>query len=221
MKLVSYEDVRRDPEVLAYIEQGDRSLGVMGFTEHALPHGTITANTAAKILNSLGYDERQVELGRITGFLHDIGNMINRSDHAQSGAIIAMRILQRMGMEPTEIAAIVSAIGNHDEATAVPVHSIAAAVILADKSDVRRSRVRNTKPETFDIHDRVNHAAVRNEVVINMEERCCTLCIDIDTEVSQIFEFFEIFLTRMLLCRKAADSLGLNFGLEINGSKLI
>jgi len=193
----------------------------MGFTEHSLPHATIVAHGAGRILTQLGYSEREVELARITGFMHDIGNMVNRVDHAQSGAIIALRILEHMYMPPEEIATIVSAIGNHDEATAVPVHSIAAAVILADKSDVRRSRVRTQNPATFDIHDRVNYSVVKAEVKIDTVNSTCTLDIQVDKEVTPVFEFFEIFLSRMMLCRKASDFLKLRYSLVVNGFPMI
>lgn len=221
MRSITYEDIRHNQETLIYIDQGDQALGIIGYTEHALPHATITAQTAGRILSELGYSEREAELARITGFMHDIGNMVNRSDHAQSGAIIAFRILDHLDMPPEEVALVVSAIGNHDEGTAVPIHPIAAALILADKSDVRRSRVRNQVPSTFDIHDRVNYAVQRSEIEIDATQRICTLDIQIDSEVTPVFDFFEIFLGRMLLCRKACAFLELSFHLRVNGFKML
>ena len=178
------------------------------------------AETAGYILNTLGYDERTVELSKIAGFLHDIGNLVNRVDHSQSGAIIAFRILDKLGMEPTEIAPIVAAIGNHDEGTGVPVNAVAAALIIADKSDVRRSRVRG-KIESGDIHDHVNYSVTDSSLSIDKDKSSIILDLKIDTSISSVMDYFEIFLGRMSLCRKAADRLGLRFKLIINNQQLL
>ena len=193
----------------------------MGYTEHSFAHVTKVADTAKYILETLGYPEREVELAKIAGYLHDIGNLINRSDHSQSGAVMAFRLLEKLGMEPAEIAVIVSAIGNHDEGTGVPVDELAAALILADKSDVRRTRVRNMDISRFDIHDRVNYSVKKSILKINEEKTLIKLRLSIDTKYGSILDYFEIFMNRMLLCRKAADYLGLDFKLIINEQQLM
>ena len=217
--MVSYEDVKRSEAVKCYIKAADASLAALGYTEHSYAHVTKVAETAAEILRTLGYDAHTVELAKIAGHLHDIGNLVNRSEHSQSGAVMAFRILDKMGMEPADIATVVTAIGNHDEGTGVPVNAVAASLILADKSDVRRSRVRNQDFATFDIHDRVNYSV--EDSSLKIEESELTLSIKIDTSISSIMDYFEIFLDRMLLCRKAAEKLGLTFRLTINGQKFI
>jgi len=217
--LISYNDVRHDRAVLAYIRSADESLCALGYTEHGLGHVGKVSDMAAGILSALGYDEREVELARIAGLLHDIGNVVNRVKHSQSGALMAFRILDRMGMEPEEIAKIVTAIGNHDEGEGVPVSDISAALILADKSDVRRSRVRVTD-EAPDIHDRVNSSVDRADLKIDKERKTVSLILKIDTLIASVMEYFEIFLGRMMMCRKAADRLGLTFCIEINGQKI-
>ena len=217
--MISYNDVRADRAVLAYIKSADESLKALGYTEHGLAHVGKVSDLAANILSTLGYPEREVELARIAGLLHDIGNVVNRVKHSQSGALMAFRILDRMGMEPEEIAEIVTAIGNHDEGEGVPVSDISAALILADKSDVRRSRVRDTDVLP-DIHDRVNSSVDSAELKINREDRTVSLVLTIDTAVASVMEYFEIFLGRMMMCRKAAERLGLKFCFEINGQKI-
>ena len=177
---------------------------------------TAVAENAAYILSTLGYPERTVELAKIAGFLHDIGNLVNRVDHSQSGAVMAFRILEELGMDPADIATVVSAIGNHDEGTGVPVNAVAAALILADKSDVRRSRVRNTDIATFDIHDRVNYSVRKSLLKINEEHTIIKLKLTVDTHYSSVMDSFEIFLGRMTMCRRAAESLGLQFKLIIS-----
>ncbi len=193
----------------------------LGFTEHSFAHVTHVAETVKYLLETLGYSEREVELGQIAGYLHDIGNLINRVDHSQSGAMMAFRILKDMGAQPEEIATIVTAIGNHDEGTGVPVNPIAAALILADKSDVRRSRVRNPEFSQFDIHDRVNYSVRKSVLKINEEHTIVKLKLLIDTKYGSVMDYFEIFLNRMILCRKAAERLGLSFKLIINEQQLI
>ena len=218
---MTYEEIRHDEAVNTYIRQADAALAALGFTEHSFAHVTLVAEKAGYILQTLGYPERTVELAKIAGYLHDIGNLINRVDHSQSGAIMAFRILDHLRFDPEEIAMIVSAIGNHDEGTGVPVSPVAAALILADKSDVRRNRVHNTDPATFDIHDRVNYSVEASELTILEEQKQILLTLRIDTKISSVMDYFEIFLGRMILCRKAAEKLGLTFRLEINGQQLL
>ena len=219
--MLTFEEIRKNEEINTYITQADRSLAAMGYTEHSFAHVTKVADTAKYILETLGYPEREVELAKISGYLHDIGNLINRSDHSQSGAVMAFRLLEKLGMEPAEIAVIVSAIGNHDEGTGVPVDELAAALILADKSDVRRTRVRNMDISRFDIHDRVNYSVKKSILKINEEKTLIKLKLSIDTKYGSILDYFEIFMNRMLLCRKAADYLGLDFKLIINEQQLM
>ncbi len=220
-RLVSYEDVQSNKEIKIYISQADKVLAAMGYTEHSFGHVKKTAELASSILSTLGYSERQQELAKIAGYMHDIGNVVNRVDHAQSGAVMAFRILDKMGMHPEEIAQVISAIGNHDESTAAEVNPIAAALILADKTDVRRSRVRHRKISGHDIHDRVNYAAVESKTYFFNENKELILDLTIDTEISAVIDYFEIFLSRMILCRKAAAYLNLQFGLIINGQKMV
>ena len=218
---IDFEAVRNNPEIRTYITQADASLVALGYTEHSFAHVTKCAMTAAQLLQDLGYDERHIELAKIAGFMHDIGNVINRVDHAQSGAVMAFRILDKMGMEPADVAAVLTAIGNHNEHTAYPVNPVAAAPILADKSDVRRSRVRNQDTINFDIHDRVNYAVENSDLTLDSQAKTLTLSITIDTEICAVMDYFEIFLSRMLLCRKAAEFFSLKFQLVINGSKVL
>lgn len=213
---MTYEEICRDTAVRVYIAQADASLNALGFTEHSFPHVTKVACMAGDVLQKLGHDARTVELAKIAGFLHDIGNVVNRVDHSQSGAVMAFRILDRMEFPPEEIAAIISAIGNHDEGTGVPVSALAAALILADKSDVRRTRVRDKSDIYTDIHDRVNYAVTDSLLEVFPEEQQILLSLTIDTAISPVMEYFEIFMKRMLLCRKAAEKLGCIFHLKIN-----
>lgn len=217
MTEMTYEEIRRDHAVRVYIAQADAALDALGFTEHSFAHVTRVAKTAGSVLKQLGYGERDVELAKIAGYLHDIGNVVNRVDHSQSGAVMAFRILDRMDFPPEEIAAIVSAIGNHDEGTGVPVSPLAAALIIADKSDVRRSRVRKKEDIHSDIHDRVNYAVTDATLEVFPQEDQILLSLDIDPEISSVMEYFEIFTKRMLLCRKAAQRLNCAFRLKING----
>ena len=214
---MTYEEIRGDHAVNVYIAQADKTLEALGFTEHSFPHVTRVAKAAGDILLALGHSTREVELAKIAGFLHDIGNVVNRVDHSQSGAVMAFRILDRMDFPPEEIAAIVSAIGNHDEGTGVPVSPLAAALILADKSDVRRSRVRKKEDIESDIHDRVNYAVTDSSLMVFPQEQQILLELTIDTGISAVMDYFEIFMKRMLLCRKAAQKLGCTFHLKING----
>ncbi|MFA9423872.1 MAG: HD domain-containing protein [Sedimentibacter sp.] len=219
--MITFNDVKNSKEIQTYIKKADESLVELGYTEHSFAHVGKVAMQAKEILIKLGYDERTAELAQISGYMHDIGNVVNRVDHAQSGAIMAFRILDHMGMDVTEIATVISAIGNHDESTAVPVNEVAAALILADKSDVRRSRVRNRDLATFDIHDRVNYSVESSSLTLKEQEKEIVLDLTIDTNVCALMDYFEIFLVRMLLCRRAAIYLKLKFKLVINGVELL
>lgn len=219
--MITYEQVKNDKSINTYIEQADRALISMGFTEHSFAHVTKVAHDAAYILTELGYDAHTVEIAKIAGYLHDIGNLVNRNGHSLTGAVMAFRILDRMGMNPDDLSAIVSAIGNHDEGTGFAVNPFAAALIIADKSDVRRSRVRNSDIKNFDIHDRVNYSVEKAELLLDVQNKTITLDLKIDTQISPVMEYFEIFLTRMNMCRTAAQTLGLNYSLIINGQKII
>ena len=218
---MTYEQIRQDEAIRTYISQADASLGALGFTEHSFAHVSRVAEIAGYILETLGYPARTVELAKIAGYLHDIGNLVNRVDHSQSGAVMAFRILDKMGFPAEEISVIVTAIGNHDEGTGVPVNPVAAALILADKSDVRRSRVRSKDISGFDIHDRVNYSVTRSELKINEAHTLVKLKLSVDTHFSSVMDYFEIFMNRMLLCRQAAEKLGLQFKLMINEQQLI
>ena len=218
---MTYDELIKDGDIRTYITAADRSLAELGYTEHSFAHVMRVASEAAKILSMLGYTEREVELAKIAGYLHDIGNLVNRTDHSQSGAVMVFRILDRMQMPAADIAEIVTAIGNHDEGTGIPVNPISAALILADKTDVRRSRVRNADVASFDIHDRVNYSVERSELSIDLAEKEIRLHLTVDTAISSVMDYFEIFLGRMMMCRKAAERLGLQFRLHINSQTLI
>ena len=219
--MLTFETIKKDAAIRTYITQADAALGALGYTEHSFAHVTRCAEVAGDLLENLGYPSRTAELARMAGYLHDIGNLVNRADHSQSGAVMAFQLLHGLGMAPEEIAPIVTAIGNHDEGTGVPVSPMAAALILADKSDVRRSRVRNSDISTFDIHDRVNYSVVKSGLEINDEKTEITLYLEIDSTISSVMDYFEIFLGRMVMCRKAAAFLGLNFKLNINGQQML
>lgn len=218
---ITFEAVRDNPEVRLYIEKGNENLGVLGFTKHSLGHAGKVSDTAARILTALGHDEREIELARIAGYMHDMGNCINRTDHAHTGALMAMQILRGMGMEPREIAVVIAAVGNHDEKTGTAVDAVSAALILADKTDVRRSRVRGRDQTKFDIHDRVNFAAISSELHVDQEKRVITLDIQLDDTICSVLDYFEIFLERMLMCRRAAEMLKCTFKLKANGGKVL
>ncbi len=220
-KALSFETIKNSEEINTYIAQADASLRAMGYTEHCFSHVGKCAETASKFLEDLGYSPRERELAKIACYMHDIGNVVNRSDHAQSGAIMAFRILDKMGMSAEEIALVITAIGNHDEETAFPVTAIAAALILADKTDVRRSRVRNSEIAHFDIHDRVNYAVTDSAVTLDKMDKTFTLVLRIDTHICSVMDYFEIFLNRMMLCRRAAEFFGLQFKITMNGLNLL
>ena len=218
---ISPEEIFSNQEVRCYIEQGNNCLEAIGFTEHGLAHAKRSSNYAREILSALHYPERTCELAAIAGYLHDIGNTVNRADHAHSGALMAFTLLNKLSMPPEEIALVCSAIGHHDEKTAYPVNPVAAALILSDKSDVRRTRVRKNAVLTADIHDRVNYAVENTRLEIDPEKKVCLFNITIATEICPVMEYFEIFLDRMVLCRKAAQTLGLQFELVINNTRLL
>ncbi len=219
--MITYKELQENEAIRTYIASADDSLGALGYTEHSFGHVMKVADCAKYILQTLGYSDREIEIVQIAAFLHDIGNMVNRTDHAQSGAIMAFRILDNLGFDAADIALIVSAIGNHDETEGMPVNAVAAALILADKSDVRRSRVRNINENSFDIHDRVNYSVTKSHLTINKEKSAVTLSLSIDPQYSSVMDYFEIFLKRMLLCKKAATTLGLAFHLEMNEQQML
>ena len=219
--MITYEEIKKNEELNTYITLADESLLALGFTEHSFAHVTKVALGAEYILTKLGADAHTVELAKIAGYMHDIGNLVNRIDHSQSGAIMAFRILDHLDMPARDVATVVTAIGNHDEGTGVAVNDVTAALILADKCDVRRSRVRNREASTFDIHDRVNYSVTSSDMKINDECTEIILSLEIDTSISPVMDYFEIFLGRMVMCRKAAEKLGLRFRLMINSQQII
>ena len=219
--MVTFESIKKDAAICEYIKKADESLLALGFTEHSFAHVGKVASMSEYILTSLGYSGRVVELAKISAYLHDIGNLVNRTEHSQSGAVMAFRILDNLGMDPAEIATVVTAIGNHDEGTGVPVNNVAAALILADKSDVRRSRVRNEDVSTFDKHDRVNYSVKNSHLRVDEDTKEIWLELDIEDKYSSVMDYFEIFLERMVLCRKAAQALNRTFRLKINGQNIL
>ncbi len=219
--MITLKEIERDEEVLAFLKEADRQLEAMGYTEHGIRHSKLVAQRAREILLSLKFPKREAELAAIAGFLHDIGNLINRDRHEESGAILSFAILKRLGMPLSEITKVISALGNHHETTGSPISPIAAALILADKSDVHSSRVRNPDYIKFDIHDRVNYAVKETNLTVDGKKRRIRLNLRIDTKIAPIMEYFEIFLSRMLISRRAADFLKCSFELFINGMKLI
>lgn len=221
MGLLTLKDVKQSEEVRVLFEVADKQLEIQGYTEHSYRHVTLVASAAGEILETLGFSGREIELARIAGYLHDIGNAVNRIDHAHSGAILAYDILARMGMDYKEAAEIMLAIGNHDEGSGTAVSNVSAALILADKSDVHRTRVRNNDIATFDIHDRVNYAVEESRIYVEKEKKLAILDLHIDTEICPVMDYFEIFLVRMTMNRKAAEFLGLKFQLIINGTHLL
>lgn len=215
--MLTLDDVRHDPEVAALIAQANAYLKTLEYTEHGTRHATLVAETARDILRELGYSEHKSELAAIAGYLHDNGNAIHRQNHALSGSVMAERILLRLGMLPADSVLVANAIGNHEEERGFATTPIAAALIIADKSDVHRSRVQ-CEPEEFDIHDRVNFATTDRLVTANVEEQVITLTLTIDTEYAQVLDYFQIFIDRMRMVKQAAEFLGCHFRLEINGT---
>ena len=219
--MITFEQVKKNEAIAEYIRSADKSLIALGYTEHSFAHVGKVVHTTEYILTTLGFAQKDIETAKIAAYMHDIGNLVNRVDHSQSGAIMAFRILDNMGMDPAMIGDIVTAIGNHDEGTGVPVSDIAAALIIADKSDVRRSRVRNHDESTFDIHDRVNYSVSKSELSISEDKKEIMLSLDINTKYGSVMDYFEIFMKRMILCRKAAEKLGMRFRLSVNGQILL
>lgn len=219
--MITYEDVKNNIEIKALVEGAQKQLNALGYTEHSVRHVTIVANRAAELLETLGYPEERIELAKIAGYMHDIGNCVNRVDHAHTGAILAYQILKGMGMDAEKRTEIMMAIGNHDEQTGTAVSDISAALILADKSDVHRSRVVNKNISTFDKHDKVNYAVTNSEFIINKKERKVTLKLTIDTKISPVLDYFEIFMERTMMSKHAAKYLGIWFELIINDTKLL
>ncbi|MBE6970722.1 MAG: HD domain-containing protein [Ruminococcaceae bacterium] len=219
--MITFDQIRKNETINTYIRKADESLIELGYTEHSFAHVGAVASRACYIMEVLGYPQREIELVQIAAYLHDIGNLVNRVDHSQSGAVMAFRILDKLGMDAAEISEIVTAIGNHDEGTGRPVSPMAAALILADKSDVRRSRVRNQEEISFDIHDRVNYSVQKAQLQINDAHTQIELQLTVDTSYGTVMDYFEIFMGRMLMCRKAAEKLGLQFKLTINGQPLM
>lgn len=217
---VTYKQLKQDEEINLLIENGNRILRELGYTEHSKKHAVKTAETAGGILKELGYDKHMVEMGKIAGYMHDIGNSVNRHDHPHSGGILAYQILKERGMPPADCVEIMSAIGQHDEETGAAVDPVSAALILADKTDVRRNRVQNTVPSSFDIHDRVNYAALSSRLSVEKEKGIIRMELELDNSICTVMDYFEIFLKRMLMCRRAAERLGCKFKLVANGSKL-
>ena len=219
--MITYESLIENKEIKTYIERADSALLALGYTEHSFAHAAKVASAAKYILEELGFSERECELAKISALLHDIGNLANRENHSTSGALMAFVLLRDLGMDPAELSSVVAAIGNHDEGTGNPIDAIAAALILADKSDVRRSRVRNLDRSAFDIHDRVNYSAEESRLTVDRALCSCRLDLKIDTSCGSVMDYFEIFMERMQFCRKAAEALGLRFELAINEFSLI
>ena len=219
--MVVLDDIKRNSVIDSFIRKGNEHLGAMGFTEHSYRHVNLVSSIAKNIMIKLRYSAREAELAAIAGYLHDIGNVVSRNDHGISGATICCPILLQMGMDPDEVAVVISAIANHEEQYGQPVNNVAAALIMADKSDVHRSRVRNQDFATFDIHDRVNYAAEHSFVWVDEKKRTITMELDINTNICPVMEYFEIFLTRMVLCRRAAVFLKCSFELVVNGNRLL
>ena len=218
---MTYNEIRKNPEVCALLDRGNQNLGVLGFTDHSEAHCVLVAHRAANVLRDLGFDLRIQELARIAGFMHDIGNAINRTHHAELGALLANDILKQTDMPMEDRIAVIAAIGQHDESTGRSMDPISAALILGDKTDVRRSRVRSKDASSFDIHDRVNYAVTGSTLQISPEERTITLNLQIDETICTMYEYFDIFLNRMLMCRSAAEMLGCRFRLVANGDKVL
>ena len=218
---MTYEEIKKNPEVAALLKKGNENLGVMGFTDHSIAHCTLVAERAGQILKLLGYSEHEQELAKIAGIMHDIGNAINRTHHAENGAILANTILRENNVPLEDRIIIISAIGNHDESTGGAKDTVSAAIVLADKSDVRRNRVRYKEKKTFDIHDKVNYAVTGSSLRIEPYDRTISLNLQVDTAICTMYEYFDIFLGRMMMCRNAAEMLQAQFRLTVNGGKVL
>ena len=219
--MVTFEDVKNSPEVNELIKNAQKQLDVLGYTEHSVRHVSVVAERAANVLRTLGCDEHRIELAKIAGYMHDIGNAVNRNDHAHSGAILAYQILKDLGMDLPDVVEIMMAIGNHDENTGTAISDISAAIILADKSDAHRSRVSKTDRSIFDKHDEVNYAVTHSELIVDTEEKKVVLNLTIDTNICPVIDYFEIFMERTKMSKRAAKYLGLWFELVINDTNLL
>lgn len=218
---MKYSDLKENKEIKALIEKGNSNLGVLGYTDHSQAHAALVANRAADILKKLGYKKSRIELAKMAGYMHDIGNAINRSHHAEYGAILAYDILKETDMDEKDRLTIVSAISHHDESTGVALDDVSAALIIADKTDVRRNRVREKPKANFDVHDRVNYAVTKSDLEILPEKKLIVLSLEIDEKICTMYEYFDIFLGRMMMCRKASEMLGVKFRLQVNGNKVL
>lgn len=218
---MKYSDLKENKEIKALIEKGNSNLGVLGYTDHSQAHAALVANRAADILKKLGYKKSRIELAKMAGYMHDIGNAINRSHHAEYGAILAYDILKKNDLDENDRLTIVSAISHHDESTGVALDDISAALIIADKTDVRRNRVREKPKANFDVHDRVNYAVTKSDLEILPEKKLIVLSLEIDEKICTMYEYFDIFLGRMMMCRKASEMLGVKFRLQVNGNKVL
>ena len=218
---MKYKELVNNKEINAYLKKGDENLGQLGFTDHSKAHCMQVAHQAGKILERFGYPEHDIELAKIAGLMHDIGNMINRTHHAEYGALLANEMLKKTDMPLEDRITVVSAIGNHDESTGGPIDVVSAALIIADKTDVRRSRVRQKEKALFDIHDRVNYAVTESKLKITKDKSVIALNLQIDEKICSMYDYFEIFLDRMMLCRKSAEILGTTFKLTVNGRKVL
>lgn len=218
---MKYSDLKENKEIKALIEKGNSNLGVLGYTDHSQAHAALVAIRAADILRKLGYKKSRIELAKIAGYMHDIGNAINRNHHAEYGAILAYDILKKTDLDEKDRLTIVSAISHHDESTGVALDDISAALIIADKTDVRRNRVREKPKASFDVHDRVNYAVTKSDLEILTEKKLIVLSLEIDEKICTMYEYFDIFLGRMMMCRKASEMLGVKFRLQVNGNKVL
>ena len=218
---MKYSDLKENKEIKALIEKGNSNLGVLGYTDHSQAHAALVAIRAADILRKLGYKKSRIELAKMAGYMHDIGNAINRSHHAEYGAILAYDILKKTDLDEKDRLTIVSAISHHDESTGVALDDVSAALIIADKTDVRRNRVREKPKASFDVHDRVNYAVTKSDLEILPEKKLIVLSLEIDEKICTMYEYFDIFLGRMMMCRKASEILGVKFRLQVNGNKVL
>ena len=219
--MMTYQDIQQDEEVLALLEKGNANLGVLGFTDHSKIHCALVADRADYILKTMGFSQKEQELAKIAGFMHDIGNAVNRKHHAEWGGLMARDILKKYDLSLEDQIMVVSAISHHDESTGGAMDAVSAALILADKSDVRRNRVRTQEKAKFDIHDRVNYAVTGHSLDVDKEANKITLNLEIDDNICTMYEYFDIFLGRMMMCRSAAEMLGAKFRLTVNGGKVL
>lgn len=218
---MKYKDIKENEEVQTLISKGNENLGILGYTDHSEVHAALVAERAASILEILGYKKKQIELVKVAAYMHDIGNAINRSRHAEYGSLLANDILKETGMDRQDRLTVVSAIAHHDESTGGATDAISAALIIADKTDVRRKRVRQKPKASFDVHDRVNYAVTKTDLIVDKDKKQITLNLEIDERICTMYEYFDIFLGRMMMCRKASELLGVTFRLMVNGNKAL